>query len=246
MGLARAQHDLAPGEGPGPVELVRREQDGPPLGRRAREDAVEHLASLGVESGVRFVEQQQAGLACDGDGEGEPAALTGGEAGVGHVGEPGEPQLLERGVGGGGPRARGACGEPEVLAHGQVVVAEGVVADERQLPAHRPPVDGQVVPEHLGLAAAQRQEPGQEAQQCGLPRAVAAREQDDLALGHVEIHPGQRRKASEQAHGGTETDDEGHSASGTVDPRSVRTLSDGGRVRAVSPRWRQEPEVRDP
>ena len=60
------------------------------------------------------------------------------------------------------------------------------------------------------LARVQRHQAGEQAQQRGLARAVRAREQHDLARGGVEVDAGQRREAPEEADGGAETDDGRH------------------------------------
>ena len=61
--LARDDAHLAGREPAREVELVRREHHGAAVGRRAPHDVLQHLATVLVEAGVRFVEQQQARLA---------------------------------------------------------------------------------------------------------------------------------------------------------------------------------------
>ena len=95
----------------------------------------------------------------------------------------------------------------QVLARGEVVVAERLVADERELAANRAAVAAEVVPEHGRGARAQRQEPGEQPQQRRLAGAVRPREQHDLALVDVEIGAGERRKTVEQAHGRADAHD---------------------------------------
>ena len=67
----------------------------------------------------------------------------------------------------------------------------------------------------------QRDQPGEESQQRGLPGAIGAREEHDLARGHVEIDPGQGRKAIEQADGGAKTDDGRHTRLRAMDDKEV-------------------------
>ena len=147
-----ATTDLAGGEGAAEVELVRGQQHGAALGGGGGDDLVEHLAAVGVETGVRLVEQEEPGLADEGDGEREPAALAGGEPAVRRRPATGRdrPARSRRRP---PRRARrtARADEAEVLAHGQVVVAEGLVADERQMAGRAArAVLGEVVAEHLG------------------------------------------------------------------------------------------------
>ena len=51
---------------------------------------------------------------------------------------------------------------------------------------------------------------GEETQQGRLPRPVHAGEQHDLARLDVQVDPGQGREPTQEAHGGTQADDDGH------------------------------------
>ena len=113
-------------------------------GARAH-DLVEHLATLGVEPGVRLVEQEQPRIARQRDRDREAAALTRRQPAVHDVGLAVEPEPLERGIGVADVAPGGARREPEVLAHGQVVVAEGLVPDEREVTPGAAAVDGEIV-----------------------------------------------------------------------------------------------------
>ena len=124
-----------------------------------------------------------------------------------HVVDGREPEPLERGVRGSRIASGSPRREPEVLADREVVVAERLVADEREIAASAPPVTGEVVVEDDAFARIQRDQPRQQAEQRGLPGAIGAREQHDLARGSVEVDPGQRREATQEANGGAETDD---------------------------------------
>ena len=93
---------------------------------------------------------------------------------------------------------------------GEVVVAEGLVADEREV-APRARADRRRGRGRAPrLARVQRHQAGEEPQQRGLARAVRAREEHDLARVDVEVDAGERREAAEQADGGAETDDGRH------------------------------------
>ena len=81
------------------VELVRREQHRSPFGGRGAHDLVEHEAALLVETGVRFVEEQEARVARQRDRQRDPAALALREAPVGDPRRTREREPLERGVG---------------------------------------------------------------------------------------------------------------------------------------------------
>ena len=95
MGPAVVDPDFAGGEGPGEVELVGGHEDGAALGRGRRDDLVEDLAAFGIEPGVGLVEQEERGTAHQGRAEGEPAALAGGELGVGEVGHRAEAEPVD-------------------------------------------------------------------------------------------------------------------------------------------------------
>ena len=87
---------------------------------------------VGVETGVRLVEQQQLGLAHQRDRQRQAAALPGGEAAVGHAGRRSSATRSStardrRRI----VAARRAGEEPDVLLGGEVVVAVGLVTDER-------------------------------------------------------------------------------------------------------------------
>ena len=103
MGDAAGEDDLAAGEGAGPVELVRGEEDGAVLAGGGGDHGVEHGAALGVEAGVGLVEEQEPRVAREGDGEREPAALARRQPAVHDVGLRRQADALERVV---GPRRR--------------------------------------------------------------------------------------------------------------------------------------------
>ena len=130
-----------------------------------------------------------------------------------HRRERSEAEPVECPVCGVGRRARGTRGEREVLPHRQVVVATGIVTDERELMAVRPAITREITAEHLRVTRMHRDEPRDQSQQCRLSRAVATREQQDLALSNVEIDAGECREAAEEADGGAETNDGLHRAS---------------------------------
>ena len=95
----RREHDLAVGEWPRVLELVRREQHGTTVARRTPDDLVERRAALLVEPGVGLVEQQERRLAREREAEREPASLTCREPSVEDVAHGGEPEPFECGVG---------------------------------------------------------------------------------------------------------------------------------------------------
>ena len=176
------------------------------------EHRVEHGAPDQVETGVRLVQEQEPGVAGQGDPQREAPALAGGEVAVSDRGEPGEVELLEetcrcRRV------ARGSCRERDVLGHGEVVVAERVGADEGEIAPMRAGIGCEVVAEHGGGAGAQRDQAGEQSQERRLTGAVGARDQHDLTGGDVEVDTREGGEPSEQADGGAKRDDEGHDLS---------------------------------
>ena len=108
---------------------------------------------------------------------------------------------FERGVGVGGAVPGRPGDEADVLGDGEVVVAEGLVTDERDGAAHPPGFDRQIHTEHFSLPRAQRQQPRAEPQQRGLARTVRPAEQHDLAGLDLEVGTGERGKSSEHADG---------------------------------------------
>ena len=95
----RDDRDLAGREPPRQIDLVRRERTVRPSAAAFAEHFVDHRATLGVESGVRLVEQQQPRVACERDGEREAAALSLRQPAVRDAGELGETDPRDRGVG---------------------------------------------------------------------------------------------------------------------------------------------------
>ena len=82
MGRA-VQDDFAVGERSRvAVELVRCDQHGSAFGGRGAHDLVEHGSALGVEPGVRLVEEQEPGIARPRHRQREATPLPGGQAPV--------------------------------------------------------------------------------------------------------------------------------------------------------------------
>ncbi len=96
--------------GPGAVELVGRDHDRPPLPRRGGDEEVELRPVDLVEAGVGLVEQEELRVAVEGDGEGQAAALTRGQAAVPDVFEAVSPKRASAAVAprSGRPDARAA------------------------------------------------------------------------------------------------------------------------------------------
>ncbi len=132
---------------------------------------------------------------------------------MGGAGDACEAEAFHCGVARRAGSSGGACCEAKVFAHRQVVVAKGVVADEREVAPGAGAVGREVVAEHLGGAGLQRHEPRKQAEERRLARAVGTGDEQNLPLGHVEVDAGKGRKAVEQADGRAETNDDGHSAS---------------------------------
>jgi hypothetical protein len=82
--------------------------------------------------------------------------------------------------------------ELEVLARGEVAVQQRVVAEEADLPAHRPTLARQRVPEDLGGPVVRAQQRAQDAQERRLARAVGTEHRECLSLLDRERHAGER------------------------------------------------------
>jgi hypothetical protein len=192
---------------------VRGEHDRTVTRRRAREHLIERGPALRVESGVRFVQQQKPRVSDECDREGQASPLSGRQLAMENVGEWSQPDLVDDRLLVRVLDARGPGHEPKVLGDGEVVVAPGLVPDETDEPPVCPPIHGQVVPEHLPSPGAQWDEAGEQAQEGRLASAIPTGEEDDLPVEDIEVHAGQCRKATEEAHGGTQADDGLHSVS---------------------------------
>ena len=219
--LPGREHDLAVRQRAGPVELVRGEQHRAALFGRGPQDRVEDGAAGLVEPSVRLVEEQEPWIARPRHAQSEPAALPRRQLPVSDVAGCFEADAFHRSVCGCDVAPDRPRGEAQVLSHGEVVVAERFVSDEREFAPSAPPVPRKVDPEHDRLARVQGHETCDQTQQCGLARAVRAREEHDLARGDIEVHPGEGGEAIEEADGGAETDDGGHTRLRAVDDRRV-------------------------
>ena len=236
-GAAGDELDFAAGECSGAVDLVGHHHDGAVVARSPPEDFVEHQSPDEVEPGVRLVEQQQSRVTRQRDREAQAPLLTGREVAVRDRRQPSEIELLDQGAGRGWV-ARRLGGEVEVLGDGQVVVAERLVADERELVPNCAAVEGQVMAEHGRRTRAQRQQPGEEAQQRRLPRAVGTGDEDDLARIDIEVDTRECGEPAEEADHGAKLCDAGHG------PKSFGSRTSGG-VRVYG--WNRkgvEPRVR--
>ena len=154
-----------------------------------------------VETGVGLIEEQQPGPAGERDREREAPSLALREPAVRHVRYTPEVHALERGVRVGMRVTARPCGEAQVLDDGEVVVAERLVADEREQRACTLAVTREIDAEHLGLPRAQREKTRAETEQRGLPGPVRPAQQHDLAGVDVEVGAGERGEPPERADG---------------------------------------------
>ena len=150
-----------------------------------------------VEGGQRFVEQEQARLRREGPDQGDPLRLAAGQ--LVRLAPPvfAEPHPIEP-LGGPGPgfafrHATAAQPEGHVLEGGEVREEEVVLEDDphragfgRDVLAGCRVVEDPPVEHHPPLVGGH--EPGQDAQECGLPRAIGPEEPDDPPGRHVEFH----------------------------------------------------------
>ena len=174
------------GEVVGLVEVVRRQQDGHPLGARHPGDLRPHLgASLRVEAGRRLVEEEDHWAVDQADGDVElavHAAAVGLGEPVGRLGEvEAVEQLVSAFVRGRSAEALDAGGHDEALAAGHHRRGARLLGDQTDAVAHRARVAQHVVP---GDGRAARVGPGegrQDADRCRLAGAVGAEQTKDLA-----------------------------------------------------------------
>jgi hypothetical protein len=211
---------------------VRSDQDRPAVGPAAPEDVVEHVSTVGIESRVWLVQEQEPWRSGQSDREGQTSSLPCGEASVADVGKWTEPEAVDgcRGV---VPAPTGCSrGKGHVLGHGEVVVAAGVVTDQRQLTTVSAPVHDQIVAEDARLTRMERNEPGQDPEERRLASPVATCQQHHLASADVEIDARERGEPTEQTDGGAETDDRFHNASRGVRAQCTKPSIDRANRRA--------------
>jgi hypothetical protein len=218
MGLSASEDHLARGKHPSAVQLVGRQHDGATIVHRAHDERVQRGPALGVETRMGFVEQQQARRPHKRNAQRQPPPLPGRQPTVHHPGERPEPDLSDHRVDRSRVGPRGSGREPQVLVHGQIVVARRLMPNESDEATVPPPINGEVEPENLPDARMQRDESREDSQQRRLPGAVPAREQHDFAGLDIEVDAGQGREPAQETHGRSETDDGLHSASGKQVP----------------------------
>ena len=136
-------------------------------------------------------------------GERQPPALALRQPAVRDSGDPLQADPLERGVGVGGACDRSTrVDEAHVLGDGEVVVAERLVADERDRAADAPaarPRDRRRAPQPAPTRSGNS--PAQSRSSVVLPGAVRPAEQHDLARLDLEVGARERGKSSEHANG---------------------------------------------
>jgi sortase A len=236
VGGAAGDDDVPGGEGCGPLELVAGEEDGGAVGRGVPDEAVEEVASGGVEPGVGLVEEPEPDVPAEEDGERAAAALAGGEAADGDVAD----ALLDagpvHGVVGVDVRAGGAGPEADVLLDGEVLVEAVVVAEEGDVGADPAAVLAEVVAEDDGVAPHDRHQPGDRSEHRRLAGAVRPSEEHDLPGGDVEVDAGQCGEPPQEADRGAEVDGGVHGDLRKTVPAPLKALQDALRSRAVGVR----------
>ena len=144
------------------------------------------LAQLGVQVGQRFVEQQQVGFDDHGPGEGHPLLLSARQLGHGTPFQPGQPYQVE------GPRHAvrhlrtrhlpGAQAEGHVLEDGHVG-KESVVLEDHPGVAPVGGHAGDVLAVETHGAGRGEEEPGDHAEDGGLPAAARSQQAEELPVG---------------------------------------------------------------
>ncbi len=183
---------------------------------------------------MRLVEQQQLGVAGQRDREREPAALTLRQAAVRHIRDSVSPTRMSAASAAARSRPAARVAKRQVLGHGEVVIAEGLVADEADLAAQAPAVAGEVVPQHLGRPVSQREQACTQAQQRGLAGAVRPREQHDFARVDLEVGTGECGEPAEQAHCRPQADDARRAAFRNAGAVTAKVY-EGGRMASEPP-----------
>ena len=160
---------------PAPVTTVGRRPNLPPASPQP-----------GVEGGERFVEQDHGGVGREGAGQRHPLPLAPGQLVGVRLRPMGESDEFETRL------DAPLLGLPERdVAFDREVGEEGTVLEHHPDPtAFR--FDPQAVPHHRGVADLDRPrvgrlEPGDDAQQCALPRAARAEERDQRPDRHGEV-----------------------------------------------------------
>jgi sortase A len=190
----------------GALELVAREEHGRTGRGSFPDELVEHVATPGVETGVRLVEQPQVGVANEHGGERGPPTLSGRQPADGHRPQPRrDTRPLERDVGT-DRAAGGSTPETDVLRDREVLVEAGSVTEERDVAANGSPITPQVVTENDRLAPHDWHQSSGDAQQGRLTGTIGALKEDDLTPLDVEIDAGERREPAQQADRGAEVD----------------------------------------
>ena len=186
---------------------MRHEEHGGPSCGRGDHGAVDDVPPVGVQAGVRLVEQEQLGATGEADGQRTSAPLTGGEPAMRHPGQ--WPEI--QGVQYVGCTMRTDAGRASVQAQIPLdrkdVVAARLLADERDTSPVSVGVRGQVHAQHGGHATGERQDAGEEAQQAGLARAIRTRDENELTATDLEIQTGEERESVDHRQSTPEVDD---------------------------------------
>ena len=187
---AVVDHHDAIGEVVGLFEVLGGEQHG----RAALDQALDHppqlVATLRVETGGRFVEEQDRRLVDQRRGEVEPTPHAAGVGARHPVGRVRERETSEEIVSPSfdlGPRqVRELADQAQVLAAGEVLVDCGVLAGQTDRRPDPLRVLLHVDPQHAGAAAVGGGQGGEHAHDGGLARAVGPEQAEHLALRHLE------------------------------------------------------------
>jgi hypothetical protein len=174
---------------------VRDHDNGDPAGSGLDDRLVDQLAAAPVEGCVRLVEQQQRAVAHHRDSEGAPSPLARRQPAVPTICDRLEAEPAQTGLGIAAAQARETGMEEQVVPHREVVVAEALVADQRDPTTYLMPGCVQAVTQDSPLARRHRQEPCEDVQEGRLAGPVGSGDQDDLTRLHLQIEAAQYRIA---------------------------------------------------
>ena len=190
-----AHHGVVVGGGEPALRVVRRHDDGSAAVRDGPRDGVHEAMGLGVEPGVRLVEEEDGRAVQQGARDGDAllhAVGQGADAAVGPAFGADIPQDLGGALG----RVRHgveASVEEKVLDWREVVVEEVLVPDVADGRSHTRRVDARVEPADAERALVRFDERGDDAQQGALARAVVAEQREHAAPVGAQVYGAQRR-----------------------------------------------------
>ena len=182
-------HDRhAPAQPLGLFDVVGREQHRAVLRAQFGDERVDLAPHLRVQPGRRLVEEDEARLVDERQGDGEPLFLAAGKGAVEIVlfpqeVHPGEQRVDLHGLG------IQPGKEAHRLADADAVGQVGILQADADAVLERGSLPGRVEPEHAGLAARARADAFEDFDGGRLARAVGSEQAENLAFGDGEVDP---------------------------------------------------------